>query len=282
MREVTSQATRAGNQLVPGFYKGYVYWIGRDGDDKVANVYAPDGHLALVFVTENGKVQNLAFDTDGTVAVSWWGPKKTGGIDFRDSYGKLTRTVETGRYLPAHIAFGEDHSLWIFGYQLDAADREDQHDYMTIRKYTPDGKQAGAYLARSLFPAGLSPAGAGWQARSIFVTHDRVGLWAWSGDTGSKTEWLELDLNGKLLCRKRLDEFNGNMGIALTNDGHLYLQSHRGNPKDQQLYALDRDSSTWHLVENPPAGYLEGADEDTLEFSDIAGQPIHIRWYQQP
>ena len=124
-----------------------------------------------------------------------------GGIDFRDSSGTLTRTIKTGRYVPAHISFAEDHSLWSFGYQLDAADasRPDQKGYMTVRKYLANGNEAGAYLPRSLFPPGLEPADAGWQrSSSITVAHDRVGLWATSGESGDQTEWVELDLNGNL------------------------------------------------------------------------------------
>jgi hypothetical protein len=284
VREMTSQATRVGGQLVPAFYKGYVYWIGHDGNDREVNIYGPDGYPAFVFVSENGLARNLAFDGDSTLAVAWWGPNKTGGIDFRDRYGQVTKTIQTGRFLPAHIAFDEDHSLWVFGWQVDAihGDRADRQDYMTVRKYLPDGKQAGAYLPRSLFPAGLDPAIQGWQERSIFIAHDRVGIWAVSGDSSGKTEWVELDLSGKLLSRTRLDEFGGPIGIALTRDGHLYIQSHFGNPKEHQLYALDRDSRAWRLVEDPPTGYLVGADENTLEFEDVALGPVRLRWYEPP
>src|SRR5215813_7400412 len=212
VREVTSQATRVAHQLVPAFYKGYVYWVGLAGGDSYVTIYAPDGHLALSFDTENGAVQSVAIDTDGTTAVASgsWRPK-TGGIDFRDSSGTLTRTIKTGTYVPAHISFAEDHLLWSFGYQRDAPDgsRPDQKDYMMVRKYLANGKEVGAYLRRSLFPPGLEPADAGWQrSSSITVAHDWVGLWATSGESGDQTEWVELDLNGNLLGRWRLDQFS--------------------------------------------------------------------------
>jgi hypothetical protein len=145
-------------------------------------------------VSQNGPVDNIAIDTDGTVAVAWggWASEKSHGIDFRDSSGALTRTIQTGRYLPAHISFAEDHSLWNFGCQVDAVHRAepDRQGYQTVRKYLPDGKEAGAYLPRSLFPPGLEPAGATWQtSSSITVAHDRVGLWAWSGGDSGHTEW---------------------------------------------------------------------------------------------
>src|SRR5437867_1879039 len=154
IREVTSQATRGASQLVPAFYQGYIYWVGRDGNQNSITIYAPDGHLALAFVSQHGPVNSIAIDDDGTVAVVWgrWGSKKGGGIDFRDPSGVVIKTIETGRYLPRHIAFAEDHSLWSFGCQLDAVDREqpDLQDHMTVRKYLPNGREAGAYLPRSV------------------------------------------------------------------------------------------------------------------------------------
>jgi hypothetical protein len=288
IREVTSQATRVGNQLVPAFYKGYIYWVGLAGADSNVTIYAPDGHLALSFVTENGPVLCIAVDTDGTVAVAWgrWASQKAGGIDFRDSSGTLTRTIQTGRYLAAHISFAEDHSLWSFGHQLDAADPAgpDRQGYMTVRKYLPNGKEAGAYLPRSLFPPGLEPADASWQSSSsITVTHDRVGLWAYSGENSGQTEWVELDLNGNLLGRWRLDQFCLDTKIALTTDGHLFVQNSDSKTRAHRLYTLDRTSSTWQVVDSPPSGWLEGADGNALVFSDfVKPGPMHVRWYQHP
>ncbi len=283
LREETSQATWDSGWLIPAVYRGYVYWAGgRDGDERVVNVYGPDGNLDLLFVQDEGDVRNIAFDTDGTVAVSWWDMnKKTGGIDFRDTYGQVTKTIATGRYLPCHLVFGEDHSLWTFGNQVDSRSYEDKQDYMTVRKYSPDGQETGAYLPRSLFPGELPAATETWQWHSVFLAKDRIGIWAMSGSDGAKTEWVELDLNGKLLSRKRLDEFKGDMAIALTRDARLYIQHHSGNPHQRKLYVLDRDSSTWRLIDDPPAGYLIGADDNTLEFEDATG-PVHLSWYEPP
>jgi hypothetical protein len=287
IREVTSQATRVGNQLVPAFYKGYIYWVGLAGGDSYVTMYAPDGHLALSFVTQSGPVDSIAVDTDGIVAMAWgrWSTKG-GGIDFHDSSGTLTRTIQTGRYLPSHIAFAEDHSLWSFGCQLDAANpaQPDRQDYLTVRKYLPNGKEAGAYLPRSLFPPGQEPGDVSWQrSSSITVAHDRVGLWAYSGESGDQTEWVELDSNGNLLGRWRLDQFYWDTRIAFTTDGHLFVQNKDSKTKAHRLYTLDRASSTWQAVEAPPSGWLEGADGDALVFSNfVVPGRMHVRWYQHP
>lgn len=284
VREVTSEANIEEGRLIPAFYHGYIYWIGLDGGENTIRIYAPGGHLAFALASENGSVQSLAIDRDGTMALAWWSPQKSGGIEFRNSYGQLTRTIQTGRFVPSDIAFDEDHALWVFGSQRDAAngDRPEKQDYMTVRKCLPDGNLAGAYLPRSLFPAGLEPAIPGWQWRTIFVARDRVGIWACSGDTSSKNEWVELDLNGKLLGRWRLDRHLTADRIALTRDGHLFVQCPYEKAKGRQLYVFNRDASAWCLVEDPPAGQLEGADDDTLAFSDLGLGPMHIRWYPLP
>jgi len=284
VREVTSQATRAGNRLVPAFHKGYIYWIGLAGPANQVTIYAPDGHLAFSFQTQNGNAESVAVDTDAGMAVAW-GTKEGGGIEFRDNSGTLRQTVRTGRYFPAHLSFAEDHSLWSLGWQRDAS-REgtpDRQGYMTVRKYLPNGKEAGAYLPRSLFPPGLEPGMESWQrSGSIVVAHDRVGLWVYSGDNGDLTEWVELDLNGNLLGRWRLDQFSGKARVALTTDGHVFVQDYDQRAKAHWLHKLNRDSSTWQPVEAAPSGRLEGADGDALVFSDLGLGPMHVRWYQHP
>ncbi len=285
IREITSPAERVGNSLSPAVSKGYIYWVGRDGGDGQVTIYAPDGRVALAF-DGNGRVRGVAFDTDGGVAVAWGrrDSAEAGGIDFRDRNGQLARTIRTPNYLPAHLAFAEDHTLWTFGSPRNSKGRPDPEG-MTVRKFLPDGKQAGAYLPRSAFPAGLEPAAAGWQwSNTIVVARDRVGLWAISGQRGDDTEWVELDLNGNLLGRWRLDQFHGasDEHIALTADGHVFIQYREPEAQDPRVFALDRASSTWQPVEAPPSGWMEGADGNALIFSDFALGPIHLRWVEHP
>ncbi|MGA2030610.1 MAG: hypothetical protein ABSG87_11125 [Verrucomicrobiota bacterium] len=285
IREVTSQARRDPFQMVPAFYQGYFYLIGNEGADSVT-IFAPDGHLAMAFAEAAGHPRAIAVDTDGTVAVAWgdWDPKKGGGIDFRDSSGSVTRTIKTGLYLPHHLAFAEDHSLWSFGCEMDAASvhGNPKHEYQTVRKYGPDGKEAGAYLPRSLFPTGLEPASQGFQWNSITVAHDRIGLWAVSGTRGSQTEWVELDLNGNLTGRWRLDQFGLNPKLALTRDGSFFVQVWDDQTRTHQFYTLDRASSEWRAVDTAPSGWLEGADGDALVFRDGSLGPMHLQWYRHP
>src|SRR5580658_9657316 len=71
-RHVTSQARLIGNQPVPGFQNGYLFFLERD----VVRLYSPEGFPLFVTVVQvpnaigQPSSQGLAVDTDGSVAVS--------------------------------------------------------------------------------------------------------------------------------------------------------------------------------------------------------------------
>jgi hypothetical protein len=288
LREVTSQAALVGNQPVPAFYNGYIYWVDDPGNNYV-RLYAPDGHLALATGMQQQKpgpvwTQSVAVDSDGTIAISWVYGKEGGGtaqIDFLDGNGRLTSSIATGTYVPAHITFDSSHNIWSFGYDtgFEWGSRKSP-DYLTLRKYSRDGKQLGAWLPRSSFPAGLPPAEQTWQSRCITVTSDRVGLLAYSGKSGSHQEWVEAGLDGNLIGRWDVDA-TGGASVALTNDGHAYLQQATAT-NHTQLFVLDRVASKWTPVTSPLKGQLAGADGADLVFFPWGQGPIHLYWFPQP
>jgi len=252
IREVTSEAASVSGMLIPAFYKGYIYWAGREP----LRIYTPDGHPAPYIAMPNGTAQAIAADTDGTLAVAWT-TQTSGGIDLHDPSGASVRTIQTGRYLPTHLSFAGDHSLWSLGWQLDAGGRPmpDKSDYMTVRKFLPNGQQGGAYLPRSLFPKGLEPAEESWQrSNCITVSHNGIGLWVNSGMSGTKTEWVELDLNGNVTGRWRLDPFFYEMRVALTSDGHVFVHHFDLDTKTHVLITLDRHPLPGCRCNPPPAG----------------------------
>jgi hypothetical protein len=284
IREVTSQAAELPGMLIPAFYKGYIYWAGREP----LRIYAPDGRL--VYIPEpRGTVEAIAADTDGAVALAWHA-EAAGYINLHDASGALVRTIATGRYLATHLAFAEDHSLWSLGWQVRYAKppmMPDTADYMIVRRYLPNGDQAGAYLPRSLFPRGLEPGMDSWQrSNSITVGHDTIGLWVTSGMDSNKTEWVELDLHGNLTGRWRLDPFSYEIRVAFASDGHIFVQHANMDAKTRavtySLLTLDRASSTWRPIPSAPSGKLVGAEGETLIFADFGTGPIHLRWYQHP
>jgi hypothetical protein len=269
---------------MPGFYNGYLF----SAEPKhVLTLFAPEGHelFSLPFQgRSNGKVgiESVAIDSDGTLAVAWQ-DLPSAGIDIRDLSGTLLRSIDTGRYVPAHLSFGPDHSLWALGFQRDATKPAypDKQDYATVRKYSSDGKEIAAYLPRSLFPPGLEPGMAQWQTRRITVTADRVGVEAVSGNVGNEREWVELDLNGDLKGRWKLDPSNEFPGVAFTSADQSYAHRYNREAKSKQVFRLNRATSTWDLV-SAPNGELYGADGDKLVFAQWSDDVMRLSWFQQP
>jgi hypothetical protein len=103
VRTLTSQAQRLGNQPVPGFQNGYLYFV----DHATVHAYSPEGFPVLTAVVQIPEVENvwadgLAVDTDGTFAigVSYGASYQFGGIAFYNKYGQPDGFVVTGSYVP--------------------------------------------------------------------------------------------------------------------------------------------------------------------------------------
>jgi hypothetical protein len=99
---------------------------------------------------------------------------------------------------------------------------------------------------------------------------------------GSLTEWVELDFNGNITGRWRLDAFHYDLRVAFTSDSHVFIQYFDGATKARRLLTLDRATSAWQPVPSAPAGELVSADADALIFRDLITGPIHLRWYPHP
>jgi hypothetical protein len=197
-----------------------------------------------------------------------------------DRNGNQTGLIDTGRYLASRIATAEDRSIWALGWQRDSVRTSypDARDYMIVRHFFGEGKELGAYVARSTFPKGLEP-GAQSSPTRIAITKDRVGILAFSGNVGSQTEWLELDLNGNVIERSRLDNVLRQIFVsAFTEDDHVYLG---GN---QELYTLDHSSHMWKSTPfTPKKGRLMGAHGEKLVY-DVGSSrgPMELQCVDQP
>ena len=266
---------------MPAIYNGYLYSCERDH----TTLFAPDGRISTLRIEGRGngrvKVESVAIDSDGTLAIAWL-DQPNAGIDIRDSSGNLVHSMDTGRYLPMHVSFG-DHSLWAFGWERDA-DKDwgfPAKNYQSVRKYSMDGKEMGAYLPRSLFPTGLEPGEERWQERRITVTSDRVGIEATSGNLGTQREWVELGLNGDLLGRWKLDLSDTPGSVAFTSDNQVYQPRWDPEAKSRRVFRLNREKSTWEAVSAPNL-HLYGADGDKLVFAEWDPLMMHLSWYPQP
>jgi hypothetical protein len=275
VRTVISQAQRVGNQPVPGFQNGYLYFV----DHATVRAFSPEGVPVLTTVVqipdaENVWANGLAVDTDGAfaVGVAHRTSGGAGGIAFYNKYGLPDGFVATGSYIPESLCFADDHSLWTFG-----TGPRGGADYMMVHRFTANRKDAGQFLARSLFPKGLEPGMGHSQMRSIVVAQNRVGLFAFSGTSGSLNEWVELDLSGKLIRRIRLDqrEFTP---MAFTADGHLY----RKPDHKSELEVLSQTTSDWQGLGVATLGWLLGADGNSLVFSPAGAGPVTMQWFNQP
>ena len=248
----------------------------------------PNGNFAIEKSIElpgdsRPSVMDVDFDSDGRIAVSASGLGASGfqaGIVVLDPAGHETRFIDTGRYVPSHLAFAPDHSIWTLGWQRDAVDpaRSDKRDYRIVRQFSTNGNELKACLPRSLFPAGLEPGIAG-DGPQIQVAGERVSILAYVGPTSGQQEWVELDLNGNLLVRSRIDSVvRAPTLAAFTDDDHVYLQG-RGLG---DLHTFDRVSQTWKSV--PSRGsHLLGADGAELVYYESGrGQPIRLQWFPQP
>ena len=150
-----------------------------------------------------------------------------------------------------------------------------------MRKYSIDGKETGAYLPKSLFESGLPPGNEEWQARRITVTTDRVGVEVLSGKVGNQREWVELDLNGNVTGRWKLNPSNEFPGVTFTIDDRAYVHRYNRDTKSNQTFRLNRATSSWDLVHTPDA-ILYGADGDKLVFARWPDHVMLLSWFPQP
>src|ERR1700693_2258698 len=252
VRELSTQAVPFAMSKVPLFRHGYLILFPPGGGNGVSTstimygfyAYGPDGQFAYQKNIElpggsQPVVGDVDFDADGNAAVAAsaiGGPSGfLSGILLLDRTGRETGFIDTGRYIPAHIAIAPDHSIWALGWQRDAEKPRltDRQDYGIVRHFSAGGKQVQAYLLRSSFPAGLEPGNPG-PGVHIEVTQDRVGILANSGPTSASAEWVELGLNGNVLDRSQIDDPLEAHALAFTADDHVYLASRRG-----AVYTLD-------------------------------------------
>jgi hypothetical protein len=284
VREVETGAAVVTSAPLPGLANNHLYFI--DMPDHV-RVFSPSGYSSIVVDLdgrgdERSYVQGIAIDSDETIAIAWGTRGGPSGIEIRDGSGTLLRTIDTGLFTPGSVAFGADHSLWSFGWQRAAKGSQvHARDYGMLRHYSAAGQEMAAFLPRSLFPKGLEPGGSQAQEQRIHVMPDRIGLVAFSGDRGDKQEWVEVDFNGNVLGRWRIDgrQF---AGVTPTSDGSVYAK--QTDPKTQRdiVVRLDRATSTWQPVATGAKGQLYGADGDQLIFGSWPKAVMLLDWFKQP
>jgi hypothetical protein len=289
VRETLTQAMSAANQPIAEFRHRYLVALEPAiGPFNGFSAFAPDGRLAFDKVIElpgggsQSSVNDVDFDANGNAAVaaSAFGstPCMLHGVLLLDATGRQTSFIDTGCYVATHIAIAPDHSIWTLGWQRDSGStEEDREEYMIVRRFTFDGKQVSAFLPRSSFPKGLPPGAAGGEL-TIEVTPDRVGVLVYSGRVGTDREWVELDWNGRIIERLRIDSaVQSPASVAFTADDHVYLQG----ACHQELFTLDSSSHALRRIPDQGA-ILMGADGNDLVYQQSDWGPIQLQWFNRP
>jgi len=114
---------------------------------------------------------------------------------------------------------------------------------------------------------------------------DRIGVMTYPGQSANDPEWIELDLDGKLMGRWPLgpqskgepdthDAIFSLRGFAFTSDGRLFAETMTCAALHQcsyQLVSLDRNTTTWKAAESSPidaSHHLLAADGNALVLQD--------------
>lgn len=300
---------RQGGCLAPVFDKGYFFqmkshtgtppngyalWDPLGNPVYQIDIIAPDG-------TPGRLRQDAAIDTDGTAILPIWyggyggkGHIKGAGVVVVNSSGKQIQFIDTGRFVPAHVCFAQDHSIWVAGTQYaplragDDIDHLQRGDFQMVRKYSRDGKLIGEFLSRSLFPAGLVPVETGWMAAAT----DRIGVLTHPGMVSNQPEWVELDLEGKLIGRWKVgpqfvvDPITNkqvySLGrLAFTSDARLFAQPYDAECKKYKVLIFDRATSSWQPSDAAGSqsanSNLVGADGNNLAFQR-RNDSVNIVW----
>jgi hypothetical protein len=277
---VTYQGRSFGGDALPTLGQGHLLYLSGAG---TLSAWGPDGKLVFETpVTDpNGKpasATSAAMDSDGTVAVAIAFTSSSGyegGIAYLDGTGRQVGVFSTGRYMPMHLCFDGERRLWAFGWQRDVEinDREDDEDYMLVRRFSNDRKENGGFLPRALFPGKLDPFAGQRGLWRVAAAKDRIGGLAYRNTAGHQREWIELDLEGNLIGRWTLDlDMHG--GYAYTRSARLFAGGQGGGA----LLEFHRDRRAWIPVDGPEhdqdtwnRSLLLGATGDELVFAQESG-----------
>ena len=211
-------------------------------------------------------------DSDGvaagvyTVRQAW-----EGRIDLLDPSGRLTRTIDTGSYIPEHVVFAPDHSIWTVGFK--GGNDGSKGDFSVLHHYARSGEELGQALLwsqiagdRNSYTA-LAPLIGG---RLLFAGNDRIGFQSHT-HYGHDT-WTEVSFSGILLGNYDLESYAvvSYWPIAMTAGGTVYASIYQ-DKRFQGWAVLDRANKAWQKIAGSPKGEIIGAEGDNLVFSRREG-----------
>ena len=256
--------------IVPTFDHGYLA-VYEDGG---FSVYAPDGSPAMKIASEAATyAENVDIEPDGSVAAAVFvntpGPR-TGVIRIFNPDGSVAGRIATGTYLPSHVCFAPDHSIWTLGNE-ERQSPGNYADYFLLRHYSRSGELLGQFLSRSTFPAEAHAGQVMVGLWALRIAGGRIGALMRNAGEKMRSLWLESDLQGQETGRWIT---SGGTPAAMTESGAVYAQNSEG------ISVLDRASGSWKRVPQSSNDILLGAEGNALVF-EVKGMN-RIRRAAQP
>lgn len=234
-------------------------------------IYGRDTQPAYSVAEHKDGIYHVAWsvDSDGVAAGVYQQvrPAWEGRIDLLDPSGKLTRTISTGSYIPEHVVFAPDHSIWMVGF--DGGNDGSKGDFNVLHHYARTGEELGEALLWSQIAGdhnsytALAPLLGG---RLLFAGTDRIGFQSHT-HYGHDT-WTEVSFSGVLLGKYDLESYGlvSYWPIALTAGGTVYASIYQ-DKRFQGWALLDRVNKAWRKVAGYPKGEIIGGEGENVVFS---------------
>lgn len=198
-----------------------------------------------------------------------------GCIDLLDLTGNVTRTINTGSYIPQQVVFAPDHTIWTVGYN---AENDGAQDFNALHHYARTGEELGhalswLQLAGDLKHPVIESIRGG---RLLYIANDRIG-WNAALHPGPRT-WIEVSFSGVLLGKYDLKTTDGLslFPLAMTASGNVYAMIFKFH--SARFAVLDRSKGVWRKVVGDPSGVLIGSEGDDLVFSKLDGAWTTLRF----
>lgn len=269
-------------QDLPGiaerYDNGYLFAWNNPSYTQVA-FYSRDTKPAFTVAEHKDGIYHVAWavDSDG-VAAGVYQPRHLweGRIDLLDASGKIIRTINTGSYVPQHIVFGSDHTIWTVGFY---AENDGSQDFNAVHHYARTGEELGQALLWSQMTHddnSYTALQALVGGRRLYVANDRIGFVA--PHRGHST-WIELSFSGFLLGKYELGTYQDveYQPVAMTAGSGVYAAIYKDRRFDGWA-ALDRSTGVWQTLAGYPQGKIVGSDADNLVFSKPNGDSTVLQF----
>ena len=283
-------AVRLGGQVVPLFDKGYLIYLHQPNR---LQVFRPDGQVAYDMELAcpgagTCSATGVSVDSAGSIAVGfayWTRQGRASGVRILGPEGRELRFIDTSPYVPTNLCFDRNDQLWSIGRPSDAfGGISDPVDYEVVRKFSPDGKEVGRYLPRSMWPnKKAQPGRIGRGYWHMYAAEDRIGAIFHANHADNPAEWIEWDFHGNILSRTVIPSHIPN-GRAYTSDGRLFGRFRIEGKQRPELRMLDTRTREWRpMPANLPesvefeGAFLLGSDGSNLVYQVGYGN-VRLLW----